>query len=509
MAIFPTTLDYSDKDFDALKARLIAILPSVFPNWTEFEVASFGNVMIEMFCFVGDALTYYQDNNANEAFIGTAQQRKNLIALAKLIGFVPRGRSAATVDLVITLPSPPIDDVIFDEGTIARTVGLSTPVSFRLLSTEQINALQDPPTVTVTTENSEEHTQQFVSTQLPNQEVVLTSIPFIEISVLSADNGIYTKVDNFLRSRNDDRHYVVIVDQNDRATVRFGNGVNGEIPTGTVIIDYTTGGGAQGNVAENTITKLVGVFTDESSNPVFPAVTNPAASDGGEDRQSNESIRNEAPLSLRTLTRTVAREDYEIAAITKTSVVRALMLTSDQDPAIQENSGFLYVIPPGGGLPSQALKDEVAAIFETRFEDGGLPKTITFKLTVSDPQYKELNIFAVVYLEPDAFPSLVRDAIIAALVALFAVTNEDGSINEEVDFGYNLALNLGASASEIPLSRVQSVIDTVTGVRKVGDGLTEFTINGVHSDVSLALQEFPRLGSITLIDGATGDPLGG
>ena len=32
MAVLPTSLDYTDKDFDALRARLIALVKSVFPD---------------------------------------------------------------------------------------------------------------------------------------------------------------------------------------------------------------------------------------------------------------------------------------------------------------------------------------------------------------------------------------------------------------------------------------------------------------------------------------------
>ncbi len=35
MATLPESVDYTDKDFDALRARLIALIKSVFPDWTE------------------------------------------------------------------------------------------------------------------------------------------------------------------------------------------------------------------------------------------------------------------------------------------------------------------------------------------------------------------------------------------------------------------------------------------------------------------------------------------
>ena len=39
MALLPDPVDYTSKDFDALRARLIALVKSVFPDWTDFEVA--------------------------------------------------------------------------------------------------------------------------------------------------------------------------------------------------------------------------------------------------------------------------------------------------------------------------------------------------------------------------------------------------------------------------------------------------------------------------------------
>ena len=62
MPILPPSVDCTDKDFDALRQRLIALIGSAFPDWSDFSVASFGNVLLEMYAFVGDVLGYYLDN---------------------------------------------------------------------------------------------------------------------------------------------------------------------------------------------------------------------------------------------------------------------------------------------------------------------------------------------------------------------------------------------------------------------------------------------------------------
>ena len=86
MALLPTNIDYSDKDFDSIRTRLIALVKSVFPDWSDFSVASFGNILLEMYAFVGDVVTFYLDNQARESRLVTAVQRKNVIALARMLG---------------------------------------------------------------------------------------------------------------------------------------------------------------------------------------------------------------------------------------------------------------------------------------------------------------------------------------------------------------------------------------------------------------------------------------
>ena len=360
MAILPENLDYTDKDFDSIRARLINLARSVFSDWTDFNVSTFGNMVLESYAFIADLLLFYQDNQSREAFLTDVTLRRNAIALAKRLGFVPQGAVAATADVLFTLDEVPANDVTIPAGTVVKTADVTDAVEFQLLLDLTIPAATDPPQAFGTVENSEDQQDTFSSTSLPNQEVQLNGTPYLDQSgLVTAGNGGYTQVDNFLSSDANDRHYVVVVDENDRATFRFGNGVNGEIPNGTITIDYKVGGGADGNVDANTITLIDGSFTDALSNPVSVSVNNSTAASGGSDRQTVEQIKLFAPEELRVLNRTVSREDYEIGARGVAGVARALLLTSDQAGGIPENSGFLYVVPDGGGLPSQALKDSV------------------------------------------------------------------------------------------------------------------------------------------------------
>ena len=150
-----------------------------------------------------------------------------------------------------------------------------------------------------------------------------------------------------------------------------------------------------------TLVKLDGPFTDANANPVSVSAANPRPASGGTDRQTIAQIEALAPESIRVLNRTVSREDFEINARRLPEVARALMLTSNEDAGIAENTGVLFVVPRSGGSPSQSLKDAVR------------------------------DQVTVVY------PS-TRAGILAALGDFFAVSLANGTPNPNIDFGFNV-----------------------------------------------------------------------
>jgi predicted phage baseplate assembly protein len=332
---------------------------------------------------------------------------------------------------------------------------------------------------------------------------VLPVTPYLDDSAdVAAGNGDYIEVQNFLGSTATDRHFVVLVDQSDRAIVRFGNGVNGALPAGTITVAYKTGGGAIGNVNAGTLTKLDGAFTDADGNPISISATNPTRASGGTDRQSIAQIQALAPESIRVLNRTVSREDFEINARRLPAVARALMLTSNEDPGIAENAGIVFVIPQGGGVPSQALKDAVKHQVTVVY-----PCTLTFQVAVQDPVYLAVDVTATVYLRQGANAKVVRAAIGKALADFFTVSRPDGTSNPTVDFGWNVKDADGEPAGEVTFSDVFDVVHDVAGVRKIGDGPGDFLLNGAREDLELGTRDFPTLGHVTLVNGDTRQPL--
>ena len=104
------------------------------------------------------------------------------------------------------------------------------------------------------------------------------------------------------------------------AQVQFGDSVEGStLPTGqsNIQASYRTGIGAAGNVAAGAVTTLI-------DRPLgVSGVINPAPATGGQDPQSIDDIRANAPLSVLTLGRAVSITDYQNFATTFAGIVKA------------------------------------------------------------------------------------------------------------------------------------------------------------------------------------------
>lgn len=505
MSILPKHADYSDKDFDAIRLRLQKLVKSVYPDWTDFAVTNLGNLLLEMFAFVGDITSFYQDAQAAEAFLPTATQRKNILAICSRLGYRPPSGSAARAPVLITLEAPPIADVLIPAGTSIRTQDSRDPVEFQLLSGVTIEAGANPPVAVGTAEHSRSFTEQEIQvTGLPDFQHQISNIPYIDGSMV-VFSGLtqYTEAPtgNFLHSGPTDNHFVVVVDQNERATVRFGNGINGRIPTEQLTISYAVGGGLRGNVEVNSLTKIDGQFFDAYGNRVRAAITNPGKAQGGADRLTSAQIKQLAPESLRTVKNSVAREDFEINARRLPGVERALMLTSNEMPEIEENAGILFVVPADGGVPTATFKQQVLDFIKADY-----PPTLTFRLSVQDPLFRQINIRTVVFPQSNSTTAklAMKADIVEALRAYFAIHQADGTQNPNVRFGFEYKDSAGIANGEIPYTDVLNVIRDVTRVRKLADGGEGLRINGRPESVVLFMHEFPILGEITVIDGLTG-----
>ena len=123
-------LDYLAKDFASFRRLLLDFIPTRNPDWTEQNPADLGIALAELFAYVGDNLSYFQDAVATESYLDTCRHRVSAKRHARLIdypmhdgrnawsfvhfevdtsGVVPQGTRLLTrvVDRPINQPAPP------------------------------------------------------------------------------------------------------------------------------------------------------------------------------------------------------------------------------------------------------------------------------------------------------------------------------------------------------------------------------------------------------------------
>jgi hypothetical protein len=132
-------IQYLNKDFTDYRQALIDFAKTYYPTtYNDFSPADPGTMFIEMAAYVGDVLSYYQDNQIQENFLQYAKEKDNLLTLAYMFGYKPKVTTAATtlVDVFQLLPSTLSGGVYVPDYDYALIIGENAVIN----STTNTNA---------------------------------------------------------------------------------------------------------------------------------------------------------------------------------------------------------------------------------------------------------------------------------------------------------------------------------------------------------------------------------
>jgi len=498
------SFDYVDRDLDTIYLRLLDLVTSVWPTWGRIK-ASWDNYLLGLMSHNSDVVHFYRDNRLRESFLATAKLRESVNNLGAWVNYELYGPQPATVDLTFSIPLIAAADVTIPAGTVIQTTG-RLRLSFQLQSDVVIPA--GLLSAIGTAENSTARTEDRVSDGTADQRYTLTYRNYIDPSMdVTAANGAYTEVDTFLSSGPTDRHYTLTTDTEGRPIIQFGDGLLGEVPQGTITAVYNTGGGVIGQVEAGTVESLQGSFTDGLGNPVEVSVTNPAEAIGGSDMESIAHAKKAIPASLGNVRTTVSWEDFKNNAELVAGVARAVIMTSDQDASIPENQGRLYIAAEGTQYasgytppaePTSGLVSDVETMIETT-----RPHTITFTVTYLPVSFLDIDHLATVYFKEGYDPSEVVAEMETNLENWYAALDDEGAQQDNAQFGFEYTDADGSPTGELPWSDVFNVLRDTEGVRKI-DPSGGLYLNGLSAGVQLGTVMYPRLRSLTVIDGDTG-----
>jgi hypothetical protein len=100
-------LDYLARDYDALRTRLLDRFAELVPNWRDTNPADPAVTLLELFAYLGDRLTLWQDAVAAEASLPLARHRLSVRRHARLLDYRVHEGCAARTWLAFTVPDGP------------------------------------------------------------------------------------------------------------------------------------------------------------------------------------------------------------------------------------------------------------------------------------------------------------------------------------------------------------------------------------------------------------------
>jgi hypothetical protein len=249
---------------------------------------------------------------------------------------------------------------------------------------------------------------------------------------------------DLLESAADATNFVVEVEDDGRARLRFGDDEQGKRPDpGTSFVaTYRVGNGVAGNVGAEAIAHIV-----STASGTFNALANPMPAAGGVEPEDIEAARRDAPQAFRTQERAVTPADYAATAERRPDVQRAAATFR------WTGSWYTVFVTPDrfGGGDVDALFSVRLRRFLERFRMAG------YDLDVKAPRYVPLDVALHICVKSDYFRA---DVLQAAARVLSSDVLPDGTLGlfhpDNSTFG-----------QPVYLSRVVAAAQSVEGVDSV------------------------------------------
>ena len=312
-------LQVSDFDFDDIKANLKSFLQdqSEFQDY-DFEGSGFA-VLLDLLAYNTHYLGFNANMLANEMYLDSADIRKNIVSLAKMLGYTPTSPKSptATIDILMNNIPTTTATITMSKGTAftttvdGETYQFVTNATHVLTPTSGVYKFSSIPVYEGTlvtfkyTADSTDVDQRFI---IPSVSADTTTLKVsVQNSASDTTTSTYTLATGITSISATSKVYFLQEMEDGKFEVYFGDDVLGnKLDDGNIVIlEYIVSNKDEANGASSfTLSGGIGGFSDVS-------VTTVSNAQGGSDAQTKESIRFNAPLQYSAQDRAVTTADYE------------------------------------------------------------------------------------------------------------------------------------------------------------------------------------------------------
>ena len=310
-------LEVSELDFDDIKLNLKTFLQdqSEFQDY-DFEGSGFA-ILLDLLAYNTHYLGFNANMLANEMYLDSADVRKNIVSLAKMLGYTPTSAKSPLANVDITINNGSGATVTMAKGTVFTTTVDGTSYQFVTNAETTISPLEgvykfssvpiyEGTLVTFKyTVDSSDTDQKFL---IPSVNADTSTLKVsVQNSSSDTTTNTYSKATSFTSLNDESKVYFLQESDDGKFEVYFGDGIVGNaLSDGNIIIlEYIITNKTEANGASAfTLSGTIGGFSDVSVSTVSNA-------QGGSEPQTKESIRFNAPLQYSAQDRAVTTSDYE------------------------------------------------------------------------------------------------------------------------------------------------------------------------------------------------------
>ena len=307
----------SDLDFDNIKSNLKAFLQDQ-PEFSDYNFEGSGfSVLLDTLAYNTHYLGFNANMVANEMYLDSADIRKNIVSLAKSLGYTPSSAKSPVADVDITVNNATGSTITMNKGTSFTT--LVDNVTYQFVTNEDntispVNGVYKFSGVNIHegtlvshrfTVDSTDVDQKFI---IPNLNADTSTLKVtIQNSATDTSTSTYTLATGLRSINNTSKVYFLQETDTGKFEVYFGDGVIGEKLTdgNIIILQYIVTNREEANGASSfSLSGSIDGFTDVT-------ITTNSSAQGGSDAETKESIRFNAPLQYTSQDRAVTTTDYE------------------------------------------------------------------------------------------------------------------------------------------------------------------------------------------------------
>ena len=310
-------LEVSELDFDKIKDNLRTFLQSQ-TQFQDYDFEGSGlSILLDVLSYNTHYMSYIANMSTNEMYLDSADIRKNIVSLAKMLGYTPTSPRAPRASIDIVVNNATGSSITMTKGTVFTTTVDS--IDYQYVTNEDTTitpengvykfdnvTLYEGTLVTFKyTYDASDIEQKFT---IPSNSADTSTLKVtVQSNATDTTQSVYSLAGGYNSVASDSKVYFIQEGSDNKYEVYFGDGVTGKkLEDGNIVIlEYIITNAPDSNGASKfALSGNIGGFNNVT-------ITTESNSSGGAIAETNDSIKFNAPLQYAAQDRAVTSTDYE------------------------------------------------------------------------------------------------------------------------------------------------------------------------------------------------------